>query len=92
MSQKKIFLIIVIVIVIIAIGYAVFLKNQTPISPARQEVFFSQEECQQKTGKSCSLQMCDYIPPGKTPEEVCGKNFKKGWVPQISAATKNTAQ
>jgi hypothetical protein len=25
--------------------------------------------------------MCDYIPEGKTFEEVCGENFEPGWTP-----------
>ncbi|GEM_PF-1503413 len=45
-----------------------------------KKVFFTQEECEGKTKKSCVFQTCDYIPTGKTFEEVCGKDFKKGWV------------
>lgn len=47
-------------------------------------VFYSQEECEQKTGKSCDFQTCDFIPSGKTFEETCGKDFKKGWIPKRS--------
>lgn len=45
-------------------------------------VFFSQEECEQKTSQSCDFHTCDFIPPGKTFEEVCGKDFEKGWIPK----------
>ncbi len=44
-------------------------------------VYETQEECEQKTGKSCGFVMCDYIPKGKTFEEVCGKDFQEGWAP-----------
>jgi hypothetical protein len=50
--------------------------------PTQTGVFSTKAECEQKTGKSCGFEMCDYIPAGKTIEEVCGKNFKKGWVPR----------
>lgn len=52
--------------------------------PKKEVVFFSQEECEQKTNKSCHFQNCDFIPLGKTFEETCGKDFKKGWVPKNS--------
>ena len=87
MSHKKILVTLLAVIVIGVIGYFAFVTNQPLTQQPQQGVFVSQEECEQKTGKTCSLQMCDYVPPGKTFEEVCGKDFKKGWVPQISAAT-----
>lgn len=61
-------------------------ENQLP--QTQQIVFSTQEECEQKTDKSCSFQMCDYVPPGKNFEEVCGKDFKKGWVPiSVSSST-----
>jgi hypothetical protein len=55
--------------------------------PMRTGVFSTKEECEQKTGKSCDFQTCDYVPQGKTFEETCGKDFKKGWVP---SQTQNT--
>ena len=40
----------------------------------------TRKECEEKSGLfSCYSDMCDYIPPGKTVEEVCGKGYKKGW-------------
>ncbi|MBI2343440.1 MAG: hypothetical protein HYV02_03765 [Deltaproteobacteria bacterium] len=87
MNKKNIFFILFTILVIGVFGCFAFIKNQTPTPQTQQDVFFSQEECEQKTGKTCSLQMCDYVPPGKTFEEVCGKDFKKGWVPQTSVVT-----
>ncbi|HBY73686.1 MAG TPA: hypothetical protein DEG44_03280 [Candidatus Kerfeldbacteria bacterium] len=87
MNQKKIFIALFVILVIGIVGYFTLVKNQTPVSQTQQIVFVSQEECEQKTGKSCDFQMCDYIPPGKTFEEVCGNDFKKGWVPSISTTT-----
>ena len=87
MSQKSIFIGIIIILVVGVAGYFAFVKNQTPTPQVQQTVFASQEECEQTTGKSCSFQMCDYVPPGKTFEEVCGKNFKKGWVANPAASS-----
>ena len=50
-------------------------------SAAGNEVFDSQQECEQITELRCGYQMCDYIPEGKTFDEVCGRNFKEGWAP-----------
>lgn len=90
MNQKKIAIAIITVLVIGAIGYFVLVKNQTPAPQTQQFVFASQEECEQKTGKPCSFQMCDYVPPDKTFEEVCGEDFKKSWVPTSSSSGNQT--
>lgn len=47
--------------------------------PTAAGVYQTQEECESATGQKCSFVMCDYIPEGKTFEEVCGVGFKKGW-------------
>lgn len=90
--NQKIFIAFFAVLVIGIIGYFVLVKNQTPTSQTQQTVFASQEECEQKTAKSCSFQMCDYVPSGKTFEEVCGKDFKKGWTPNTSAQKPSGAE
>ena len=87
MNQKNIFIVIFAILVIGIVGYFALVRNQTPAPQTQQTVFISQEECEQKTGKPCRFQMCDYVPSGKTFEEVCGKDFKKGWVPSISTTT-----
>lgn len=43
------------------------------------KTFPTQQECEQTTGKQCDFKTCDFIPKGKTYEEVCGQNFRKGW-------------
>lgn len=43
------------------------------------QTFVTKEECEEKTGCKCDFVACDYIPAGKTFEETCGENFKKGW-------------
>lgn len=48
----------------------------------KQGPFVSQQECEDDTGKICAPSMCDYIPPGKTVEEVCGNKPGKGWYPK----------
>ena len=44
-----------------------------------QEAYGSQEECEAETGRECGYVMCDYIPAGKTFEDVCGEGFEEGW-------------
>lgn len=88
--NKKIIATLFVIFAIGIVGYFALVRsrNSTPqtYQPQTQQVVFdSQEECQQKTGKSCTFiyKMCDYIPRGKTFEEVCGKNFRKfGWYPE----------
>jgi len=60
-----------------------------PTSEVPQAVFTSPEECEIATGKQCSFVMCDYVPPGKTFDEVCGKDFQPGWAPR-SAPSETT--
>lgn len=43
--------------------------------------YTSQAECQKATQAICNFETCDYVPAGKTLEEVCGVNFEKGWKP-----------
>ena len=87
-TNKTISVVVVIIMLVGAVAYFAFVEKVMPISQqpthAPRVAFPSQEECEQKTGKSCTVQMCDYIPPGKTFEEVCGKDFRKGWVPVFS--------
>ena len=40
--------------------------------------YATEAECEQATGKDCGFVMCDYVPSGKTFEEVCG-GVAKGW-------------
>ena len=72
--MRKILLIIAIAVVTGGILYFFLFANK------RDGVFGTREECEKKTGKSCVNVMCDYIPPEKTYEEVCG-NVKIGWQP-----------
>lgn len=78
--MKNTFIVVFIILIVGVVGYFIFTKKETPTLQSEQIVFFTQEECQQETGGDCRFQNCDYIPSGKTMEEVCGKNFKKGWV------------
>jgi len=50
-----------------------------PTLPRALQTYSTQEECEAKASCTCAFVQCDYIPPGKTFEEVCGKDFKKGW-------------
>ena len=68
MSSKKLILLLVFLLLTISVS-------------AKTEFYSNQEECEHKTGHICAFQMCDYVPEGKTFDEVCGRDFKKGWVP-----------
>lgn len=84
MTQKNIFIASLLILVIAVAGYFVLIKNRILNSQSKQTIFISREECEQKTGKPCVNRACDYVPSGKTFEEVCGKDFKKGWVVKSS--------
>lgn len=43
--------------------------------------FKTQENCQQSTGYICSYEECDSVPIGESYEDLCGKDFTKGWRP-----------
>lgn len=70
-----------------------FFAYQYPqIQKIREGAYRSQEDCEQKTGQKCGYGMCDVIPPGKTVEEVCGKNFRQGWMPFNQTPKKTAAR
>lgn len=72
----------VVLVGIVGIMYFALKNNQIKITDyTTSTVYRTQEECEQATGKTCDFQNCDYVPEGKTFEEVCGKDFKKGWSP-----------
>ena|SRR3989344_8871680 len=52
--------------------------------------YASQDECEAKTGKTCSFYMCDVVPEGKTFEETCGKGFKASWKPKSQTKVDET--
>ena len=91
--MKTKLLIVVLAVVAAGAGYAVFRESgsvapqitpaptSTPPPSSGAKVFSTQEECERETGKECRFQMCDYIPPGRTFEEACGKDFHEGWAP-----------
>lgn len=54
-------------------------RQPTPINNLIQKTFFSKSECESQTGRKCRFITCDYIPAGKTQDEVCGKGFVEGW-------------
>ena len=75
--MKNTFIVVFIILAVGVVGCFIFTKKEIPTLPSDQIVFFTEEECQQETGGDCRFQNCDYIPAGKTLDEVCGQNFKK---------------
>ncbi|MFH1664186.1 MAG: FKBP-type peptidyl-prolyl cis-trans isomerase [archaeon] len=70
------------VFVLIALGLILFgciQGNGSDKNASVPAVYSTQEECEEKNDCECNFVMCDYIPEGKTFEEVCGKGFEKGW-------------
>jgi len=53
-------------------------KNTTA---SEQKIYKDQPTCERETDKPCGYTTCDYAPPGKTIEEVCGPGPSKGWTP-----------
>ena len=75
MKPKHLISIIIAVLVLSSLVYIASVKKaEAPVS------YTSQADCEKKTGKVCSFFMCDYVLPGKTFEETCGK-YSKGWQP-----------
>jgi len=67
---------------IVGLLYYSWQKGLIKTTPSTSsEAYDSKEVCEEETGKSCTFQNCDYIPRGKSFEEVCGKDFRKGWIP-----------
>ncbi|NUM25885.1 MAG: hypothetical protein HUU49_04730 [Candidatus Buchananbacteria bacterium] len=86
MSLIKIFITAIVVNLVFVGGllFAVHDISQASTSTNKitpKKVYFSETECVQATNKSCQFRTCDYVPDSKTFEEVCGADFKKGWVP-----------
>lgn len=53
----------------------------TSATASTAKIYKDQATCERETGKSCRYTTCDYAPPGKTIEEVCGVGPSKGWMP-----------
>lgn len=78
---KRALIILVIIGVVVVIVLAVTNQAGFLPPPVLPQVFTSQTECESATGKKCSFSMCDYVPEGKTFEEVCG-GVGKQWLPK----------
>ena len=68
----------------ITIITTLFLLNACTVTePTNREEapqsYLTEALCLESGCEQCGFAMCDYIPEGKTFEDVCGKNFKKGW-------------
>jgi hypothetical protein len=77
---------VVILLVLLGVAYISFSSKPQEMhpSPELQKTYATQGECETTLGKPCTLVLCDYIPEGKTFEEVCGRGFTESWVPQDS--------
>lgn len=81
--------------VIFYLNSSVFFKAPEPTTTptiAPSTAFATQEECESKTNKVCSVSNCDYVPQGKSIEEVCGKGYKKGWKPTTQNLPINSSE
>lgn len=68
------------------LGFAPCAQAESPVEKndrVAQDIknWTSQSACEKGTGQKCDFVMCDYVPAGKTFEEVCGKGFHNGWQP-----------
>lgn len=86
MKKITIVFILLSIVLVSGVGYLVYRNNQGDTSNVTSEgveadvtFYKTKQECEQQSGKKCSgPQQCDYIPEGKTLEEVCGRGFFKG--------------
>ena len=87
MKYKKSIVIVSILGIVILFGVfflfttKVTQKDGRPIGDKHIKTFAEKEICQKESERPCRFVMCDYVPTGKTFEETCGKDFKKGWSP-----------
>ncbi|MBP9728195.1 MAG: hypothetical protein KBD27_02330 [Candidatus Moranbacteria bacterium] len=77
MNRKIILIILLIVVAVGAIGYFTFFKNSVP--------YASQKECEQKTGKQCSLfkGLCQVGEAQNQSEAEANEKFLKDCLPKI---------
>ncbi len=76
----NVFTTIIVVLVVVILGYFAFnKKSEAPDQNNQEFIYQTKEECEETTGKFCDFITCDIAVPGKTIEETCGKDFKKGW-------------
>lgn len=86
--MKKIIVIFIAlsIVIVFGAGYLAYSNSQMDVSNSSNEevepdvtFYKTKQECEQQSGKKCSGPFqCDYIPEGKTFEEVCGRGFFKG--------------
>lgn len=88
MKRNVVIVVVVLAIACLALGGGYIagrsrkVTNSTPviINTASERVYYpTQTECEAASGKYCEQVMCDYAPEGKTIEEVCGADYKKGY-------------
>ena len=77
--MKKLLYGVVAAVIVIAIILVLQLFRSTLTEKA--SIFRSKEACEETSDSECTYQQCDYIPNALRVDEVCGKHFKKGWVP-----------
>jgi hypothetical protein len=68
-------------------GYIFDMKKQHMIEKQKHDqlsVFETENECEQSTGSTCSLKVCDDIPPAKDFEDICAQGFSEVWTSTTS--------
>jgi archaellin len=74
-------------LVVVAGIFATVIIKAQPAQYSTSQIQLTKEACQQATGTECVLVTCDYIPEGKTFEEMCGNNFREHWIPTQNPPT-----
>jgi len=69
-----------VVFVLFFISGAYYFNQIERVTPNSQVSFETEAECEEASGKSCEPWMCDFVPEGKTFEEVC-PDGSIGWSP-----------
>lgn len=75
------FIILLGLVVVFMIVFFTMYNNRIQTKNPNQ-VYASLAECEKETRQTCQYFSCDYVPPGKTAEQVCGERVEKGFYPQ----------
>jgi hypothetical protein len=82
MVVVKLLLILIIVVALAVAMYVYYSPAQlaTLETEPKAQLYQTQAACESATQKKCAYTWCDFVPEGKTFEEVCGITGK-GWAP-----------
>lgn len=79
--KLKLIVLGIFLIISLILAYSVYQNYKIKRYFSEYKAFSSREDCERTTGVKCEYSACDYIPRGKTIQEVCGTRPGKGFYP-----------